>query len=256
MEQKVAFRAFKGRGEAPGSVTPKKRAVPLEQVHFRNSAPSPSKKSRTTRTDSSTEQTENGSANTGDHLTKLATRVAMSELSKVNQKELDKSTHLRSGLYKQVKVVRATTTRIDKVPRLTEEERVEKERNRDREVAAYKDKYRRAFPNFIFYLDGFAQADKDVLKSRVEALGGVSPTSAPERLKLTCAFPQRVEPFFSKTCTHLVSERSPLAKRDANVGPGIKEPQREPATRNDPAKALRFKENFNPKISGKLLLNQ
>ncbi|KDN48517.1 hypothetical protein K437DRAFT_255491 [Tilletiaria anomala UBC 951] len=222
------------------AVTPKKRAVPLEQVHFRNTAPSPSKRSRSSKTESSMDVAADApSTGTGENLAMSISGFTVRDQHPLPKQEAPGATTLLMGkdqqhgkkvIAKTNRSVTETTTRIDKYPRISEAERMAREKQRAVEMAAYRNKYRKAFPTFIFYLDDFNDAEKEELAARVEALGG------------------HVEPFFSKSCTHLVSGRSSFSKREA-AGKGS-------SRAGDTA--LRAKENMNLPVAARnsLPLNQ
>ncbi len=162
------------------NVTPKKRSVPLDQVHCRNAVPSPSNKRAKHNTPQSTAlAVDSASVSTAQDASKggvLADSTTRgNENVSVPGMSVSRSAH---GARLPVKAASRpevlTTTRIDKLPKVTDAERIAREQRRDAEMAAYREKYRRAFPSYTFYLDGFDEAMQRDMQARVEALGSVS----------------------------------------------------------------------------------
>ncbi|CAD6899908.1 unnamed protein product [Tilletia laevis] len=83
-----------------------------------------------------------------------------------------------------------TTTRIDKSSRIPEHERQARMMQQQEDATVWRSKFRRAFPTFVFYLDSYDHTTYYQVVAAVESLGA------------------RVEPFFSKQVTHLVTTRS------------------------------------------------
>lgn len=155
-------------------------------------SPNPHKRSRSSKTDSSIAL---GSGNAGT--TSIATQIggvgldstdAEGELYRARRDE----DHISGKPHTNPlpgPPPRPKTTRIDKQARMTEADRMQRERQRHANQMEWRKRFLRAFPNFRFYLDGFDQASKAEVTLSIEQLGAT------------------VEPFFSRTATHLITAR-------------------------------------------------
>ena len=153
--------------------TPKKRAVPHEDVHCRNvvedrDRDSPSKRSRSSK-DSSTEGTD---PSTGTGLARGMGGVSVETSSRPVSSLSTKGQTSTSALPSQA--TRPTTKRIDKASRMTEGERLARERNKSEETKIWRQKYAKAFPTFTFYLDSLEEPIKAGVEAAIEQFGGVS----------------------------------------------------------------------------------
>ena len=144
---------------------PRKRAVPLDGIHARNVPEySREKRVKTPRTNvlqGSAHGSNNAYANTGSF------------------------PHTRS-----------TTTRIDRSARVSHEERYQRERQKVQSQRQWKVAFGRAFPKFVFYLDGMDEAQRRTCSSQIVQLGAT------------------VEDFFSRSVTHVVTTRPIPVARD------------------------------------------
>lgn len=149
-------------------LTPKKRAVPQEDVHCRNVIYSPSKRSRSSK---------HGSSNT-DQATEPSTGTALTQgfgsfkVADTGREHVTRATSAR--MTNPTTNARPTTTRIDKHSRMTDAERAARDRVKQQETEIWKVKYRKAFPQFVFYLDSFDEATRANLTESLRHLGGVS----------------------------------------------------------------------------------
>ncbi|PWN47750.1 hypothetical protein IE53DRAFT_320669 [Violaceomyces palustris] len=167
-------------------MTPKKRAIPHEDIHCRNvPGYSPSKRSRSSKSgdgSSAAEGNTDPSTGTGSLATELS-GFKMGESSRAVQgvrlmKRAVRSSHLKP-----------TTTRIDKYSRMTEQEKILREKQKHEETKLWRHKFKKVFPSFNFYFDHFDEATAKDLTSMIRCLGG------------------SVEPFFSRSVTHLITTR-------------------------------------------------
>jgi hypothetical protein len=185
--------------------TPKKRAIPLEDVHVRNTvpghrmddhdahsqSPNPSKRSRSSKqnssaTDPSTSTSLSIATGMGDvnlqsqggiMVTTTATlsRPVISQPHSQHTLQPGQSSHVtsRAGVNPPPHP-RPTTTRIDKQSRMTENDRLLREKQNNENKKEWRRKFLKAFPQFHFHLDGFDQTTKAEVTSCIEQLGGVS----------------------------------------------------------------------------------
>ena len=191
------------------TVTPKKRSIPQDDVHCRNLVPSPSaKRSR------STKVAGDNAAVTQPPLTSISNHENPSEMrpqSGVNAAILEPSrahnqkiTLARYEGKSPTIHIAAKTTRIDKLPRVSESERAAREMRRAQELQAYREKYRKAFPTYVFYLDGFDETARNELIARVEALGGVSERRTPAfHVQILISSPPSALTRFSPKIAHI-----------------------------------------------------
>lgn len=164
--------------------TPKKRAVPHEDVHCRNvvvedrDRDSPSKRSRSSK-DSSNEG--NTDPSTGSGLARGMGGVSV-ETSNSNSNGGTSSrpvssistSNARQLTTNPTATTRPTTKRIDKASRMTEAERLHRERNKLEETKIWRQKYAKAFPSFHFYLDSLDDVTRAAVEGAIEQFGGVS----------------------------------------------------------------------------------
>ncbi|WFD32064.1 Cdc7p-Dbf4p kinase complex regulatory subunit [Malassezia sp. CBS 17886] len=113
---------------------PRKRAVPLDDVHARNIP-------------------ENGSA----------------RKSKVLRAERTRDEAARSP-----QCARSTTLRIDRASRMSREERYQREHQKAHSQRQWKAAFGRAFPRFVFYLDSIDDTPKRTLSAQIAQLGARS----------------------------------------------------------------------------------
>jgi len=130
-----------------------------------------------------------------------AWRVAGTPSKAAQRTSASTSTSRSQATGKTTSVV--TTTRVDKTVRVSEHERQLRLAQQQDEANIWRGKFRRAFPNFTFYFDSYDTVLRIQVTKAVESLGG------------------RVEQFFSKKVTHLVTTRLvpnlPVAPADAGT---------------------------------------
>lgn len=169
------------------ATTPKKRAPPLDSAHNRNvPAYSPSKRSRSsvTGTGSSTNEQSNGTtAALENDLNSI--RVADTQrpiLAAVPAAPARSLPHANPSAAAYTK-----TLRIDRNLRVPDNDKVDQQGHTEREV--WRQKWKRAFPSFIFHFDSMDEATVKSLTKIIHHLGG------------------SVDEFFSRSITHVVTSR-------------------------------------------------
>ncbi|WFD18561.1 Cdc7p-Dbf4p kinase complex regulatory subunit [Malassezia caprae] len=115
---------------------------------------------------------------------------------------------------------RPTTTRIDKTTRVSHEEQYQRAQQKAQAQREWKVAFGRAFPKFVFYLDEMDEGLKKTLSSQIGQLGA------------------RVDEFFSRGVTHVVSTRSIPPSRDDRERV-TKEPRRSQPDPITPPRILR-----------------
>lgn len=186
--------------------TPKKRAIPLEDIHVRNTvpgqrvdpealsqSPNPNKRSRSSKhgssaTDPSTSTSLSIATGLGDVNLQsqggTATAPPISTLSRHQLQNpplppLPSLQHNPSHSHLPRTVAhpphpRPTTTRIDKQSRMTENDRLLREKAKMENQREWRKKFLKAFPQFHFHLDGFDESTRKEATAIIEQLGGVS----------------------------------------------------------------------------------
>ena len=174
--------------------TPKKRAIPLEDIHVRNTvpgqrqedaqslSPNPSKRSRSSKhgssaTDPSTSTSLSIATGLGDvNLQSQGGSVPAPSAVIARPVPAPPLAHPHSHVSRTSAIThpRPTTTRIDKQSRMTETDRMARERQKTENQREWRKKFLRAFPQFHFHLDGFDQATRSEVTACIEQLGGVS----------------------------------------------------------------------------------
>ncbi|CAO1624240.1 unnamed protein product [Parajaminaea phylloscopi] len=190
---------------APGFNTPRKRSVPREDVHARNvvldtdDGSPPHKRSRSSKdTEASSGVAPSVESAAGTNIAKDLTSLAVEvdEASAATAQGNTKGDHRAPRQTDKASVVaqsaslaphRSTTQRIDRHHRMSAAERAAREESQRAQMMAWRKKYAHAFASFSFYLDGFDQKQKDQMARAIQHCGG------------------KVELFFDKTCTHVVS---------------------------------------------------
>ncbi|EPQ26058.1 uncharacterized protein PFL1_06267 [Pseudozyma flocculosa PF-1] len=240
--------------------TPKKRAVPVEDVHVRN-APgggSPSKRSRSSKsgTGSSTHEPSTGTTTSlaqdlsGVKVAEATTTTApggvpalvstattaaasSSHVSKHASVTTPGAAHAAApapapapaAIVRPIRPMhsvaasntKATTTRIDRQSRVTDQERAARDRQAFEERKIWRHKFKKAFPSFVFYFDAFDEATVKDLTGVIQSLGG------------------SVDQFFSRNVTHLITTRlvpSATAKTERHEDGKENSPTKEGATRD------------------------
>lgn len=184
--------------------TPKKRRVPLEDVHCRNVVQedkdevveSPKKRSRSSNEGNSSAEEPHTSTSLGisqgisdlqvqappaksstqrsvppPSVTHLPLNTDRERESKSRQPTSRVTAQLSQHLSQQH--MRQTTVRIDKQSRITEAERSHLERQKRERTAEWRRKFIKAFPSFRFYLDGFDDTTRQEVMRCIEMLDGV-----------------------------------------------------------------------------------
>lgn len=184
--------------------TPKKRAIPLEDVHVRNTvpgqrvdpealsqSPNPNKRSRSSKhgssaTDPSTSTSLSIATGLGDvnlqsqgGTAPAPPTTTSSRHQLQNPPPLPSLQHMPSHSQLPRTMVppphpRPTTTRIDKQSRMTENDRILREKVKMENQKEWRKKFLRAFPQFRFHLDGFDESTRKEATTIIEQLGGVS----------------------------------------------------------------------------------
>lgn len=195
--------------------TPKKRAIPVEDVHVRNTvpghqvdeldgpsqSPNPNKRSRSSKhgssaTDPSTSTSLSIATELGD--VNLQSQGAASYVPMHHHQDLPpplpkhhavQPSHTHAQNHPSRPLVppphpRQTTTRIDKQSRMTENDRLQRERQKIEAQKEWRKKFLKAFPLFHFHLDGFDEALRKEITGIIEQLGGVS-TKESEKMNYT-----------------------------------------------------------------------
>lgn len=189
-----------------GLRTPQKRAIPREEVHPRNivdeddeaSPPHPHKKSR-----SSKSEREGGeSANTSQSISNELNQMNVDEEGpQPPQPQPRNNTEPIKTAATPSLAPTTTTTRIDKHSRLSAAERAAKDEHTRLTRNDWRKKYIAAFTKFAFYLDGFDDKSKEKMTIAIQRCGG------------------RVEPFFDKSCSHVVANRKTPATATTTTAP-------------------------------------
>lgn len=107
---------------------------------------------------------------------------------------------------------RSSTSKVRRKQNSVKVERDSASRQKEQQALEWKVKYTRAFPNFVFYLDEVVDVKNRFEKCIVE-LGGVGYISIWTRPNKTesyvfALFIQRLEPFFSKSVTHVITQKT------------------------------------------------
>ncbi|KAK0547266.1 Cdc7p-Dbf4p kinase complex regulatory subunit [Tilletia horrida] len=181
------------RSPLAATLTPQKRKVPQDFVHARNRidenhvSPSPPKKFRTVVRDHA-RHVGTVPGNRVPHPSRHSPggRVGQAHLP-IPSTSQRLPQHQHGASTKPAPVV--TTKRIDKKLRISEEEQRSNMAGQQEKAATWRYKFRKAFPTFVFYLDGYDTSTRTQIENAVRSLGA------------------RVEPFFSKGLTHLVTTR-------------------------------------------------
>lgn len=169
--------------------TPKKRAIPLEDVHVRNTvpgqpgeSPNPNKRSRSSKEDSSATDPSTGTSlsiatGLGDVQLQSYGTAASATLAAVAPRPAPPvpSFHPSKSTV-STHPSRPTTTRIDKQSRMTENERTLREKQKDENHKEWRKKYMRIFPSLRFHLDSIDEATRIEVTAAVTKLGAVSET--------------------------------------------------------------------------------
>lgn len=116
-----------------------------------------------------------------------------SKRARTHRMALDSGARRAPGL---TVATRPTTTRIDKTTRVSHEEQYQRAQQKAQAQREWKAAFGRAFPKFVFYLDEMDEGLKKTLSSQIGQLGA------------------RVDEFFSRGVTHVVSTRSIPPSRD------------------------------------------
>ncbi|KAN0062266.1 Cdc7p-Dbf4p kinase complex regulatory subunit [Thecaphora frezii] len=216
--------------------TPKKRAVPVEDVHVRN-APggSPSKRSRSSKsgTGSSTHEPSTGTTTSlaqdlssvkvaeGGAVTASASRSGIAGATTGVSSTTAVARPIRP--IRPPTVTKPTTTRIDRNSRVTEQERAARDRQAYEDKKIWRHKFRKAFPSFVFYFDSFDEATVKELTGVIQSLGG------------------SVDSFFSRSITHLITTRlvPPAPPKDRHDGGKENSPNKDAAAKDGVRKPLR-----------------
>ncbi|CBQ67784.1 related to Hsk1-interacting molecule 1 [Sporisorium reilianum SRZ2] len=193
------------------AATPKKRAIPIDESHPRNVViDSPSKRSRSSKTGTDSSNTEQsvGAALASDL---NAIRVNESRrLSQSTQAQAVASTTLsrRPPQAPAPSAATATSVKTNRTVREPTEEFAPEARRRQHEQEIWRQKFLRAFPNFIFHFDSVDDGTARKYTTLIQKLGG------------------HVDQFFSRKVTHLITTRRfphATAPEEANApaGPSI-----------------------------------
>ncbi|KAK0531567.1 Cdc7p-Dbf4p kinase complex regulatory subunit [Tilletia horrida] len=230
------------------TLTPKKRAIPRDEIHARNFvltagpvSPSPKRARVGGRTPTSTSLQHNAEApsrslvagtsglshgiTSHDKLARGAqpgkSRLAL-PTGRTAQPSAASLSNARTKPASKATASVVTTTRIDKTSRISEQERLLRHQQQQDEANVWRAKFRRAFPSFVFYLDSYDTSTRIQIQKAVESLGA------------------RVEPFFSNQVTHLVTTRNvpslPIAPAEAEA-----EQKKQLAAATEVEKALKSK---------------
>lgn len=200
---------------SPSAVkTPRKRAIPLEDVHARNiverapfenpNSPNPHKRSKSS---------HNGSSTAGGASTSTSTSLGISAgIEEVHLEESSTAAMPNEAIASTGRPIQkekksaaptvAKTIRIDKQSRISPNDRLKREESRSLSTMEWRKRFLRAFPSFRFYLDGFDHTTKIEVSNMIAQFGG------------------QLEPFFSNSVTHLVTQRKfslPLLDENGEV---------------------------------------
>jgi regulatory subunit for Cdc7p protein kinase len=184
--------------------TPRKRAVPLEEVHCRNAvAPNPHKRSRSSSTTTGATSTSTSSISAAINEVHIRSQGGDREgvLAGVDQGAADAAAD-GSLKVEDERASASKTVRIDKQSRLSQTDRMQRDQRKILSTFEWRKKFLRAFPSFRFYLDGYDSGTKAEVEATITSLGG------------------QIEPFFSKVVTHLVTARKvAIPNLSATTGP-------------------------------------
>lgn len=170
------------------ATTPKKRAPPLDSAHNRNvPAYSPSKKSRSsvTGTGSSTTEQSNG---TTAALENDLNSIKVADTQRPNPAVAPAAPARLPPHINPSAVAYTKTLRIDRNLRVPDNDKVDQQGHTEREI--WRQKWKRAFPSFIFHFDSMDEATVKSLTKIIHHLGGT------------------VDEFFSRNITHVVTSRT------------------------------------------------
>ncbi|EST10007.1 Zinc finger, DBF-type [Kalmanozyma brasiliensis GHG001] len=190
------------------NATPKKRAIPIDESHPRNVVvDSPSKRSRSSKsgTDSSNTEQSVGAALASDL---NGIRVNDSRRLPQPSQAAEPPARLRRPEQAPAPTTSATTStsvRTNRTLREPTEEFAPEARRRQSEQEVWRQKFTRAFPNFVFHFDSVDDSTARKYTAHILKLGG------------------RVEPFFSNKVTHVITTRrvpdgSALEEINTNAG--------------------------------------
>lgn len=170
------------------AATPKKRTIPFEEPHARNViVDSPSKRSRSSKTGTDSSNTEQS---VGAALANDLHGIRVNESRRLSQ-----STHLAPSAAPSRRPQQppapaaATSIRTNRTVRELTEEYAPEARRRQSEQEVWRQRFLRAFPNFIFHFDSIDDATARKYTNLIQKLGG------------------HVDQFFSRKVTHVITTR-------------------------------------------------
>ncbi|TKY90620.1 hypothetical protein EX895_000618 [Sporisorium graminicola] len=193
------------------AATPKKRAIPIDESHPRNVViDSPSKRSRSSKTGTGSSNTEQS---VGGALANDLNSIRVNE-----SRRLPQSAQLQAvaptALSRRPQpapappAAAATSVKTNRTVHEPTEEFAPEARRRQHEQEIWRQKFLRAFPNFIFHFDSVDDGNARKYTSLIQKLGG------------------HVDQFFSRKVTHLITTRrfpdeTALEETNAPGGPSM-----------------------------------
>ncbi|KAJ9476790.1 DDK kinase regulatory subunit DBF4 [Pseudozyma hubeiensis] len=193
----------------PAAATPKKRAIPIDEAHIRNVViDSPSKRSRSSKTGTDSSNTEQS---VGAALASDLNGIRVNESRRLPQSTqvAVSASNAQSRRPQQAPVRESSRTalvvRTNRTVREPTEELAQEARRRQEEQEIWRQKFLKAFPNFIFHFDSVDDATARKYTNLIQKLDG------------------HVDQFFSRKVTHVITTRripDEAALEDTNA-PGV-----------------------------------
>ncbi|KAJ1030288.1 hypothetical protein NDA16_001198 [Ustilago loliicola] len=176
----------------PLAATPKKRAIPIDEAHARNVVvDSPSKRSRSSKTGTDSSNTEQS---VGAALASDLNAIRVNEARRQAQSTQAAASAARARRPQQATApttatVTATSVKTNRTIREPMEELAPEVRRRQSEQEIWRQKFLRAFPQFIFHFDSVDDVTAKKFTTLIQKLGG------------------HVDQFFSRKVTHVITTR-------------------------------------------------
>lgn len=171
----------------PAATTPKKRAIPIDGLHARNVViDSPSKRSRSSRTGTDSSNTEQS---VGAALANDLNGIRVNESRRLSHSAKVAASAAHQRCPQQAATREPSVVRTNRIIHDPPEEFAVEARRRQSEYEIWRQKFLRAFPNFIFHFDSVDDGTARKYTTLIQKLGG------------------HVDQFFSRKVTHLITTR-------------------------------------------------
>ncbi|SPC65461.1 related to Hsk1-interacting molecule 1 [Ustilago sp. UG-2017b] len=176
----------------PLAATPKKRAIPIDEAHARNVVvESPSKRSRSSKTGTDSSNTEQS---VGAALASDLNGIRVNEARRQAQSTQVAAAAARprrpqQAIASTTATASATSVKTNRTIREPMEELTPEIRRRQSEQEIWRQKFLRAFPQFIFHFDSVDDTTAKKFTALIHKLGG------------------HVDQFFSRKVTHVITTR-------------------------------------------------